>query len=313
MDHDGRVRDQRQLPDHHGRRPTSAAGSAAHSLGDLATAALPDRLGTATAHIAATGIGIILLAIWPVLTVSLDPAMPWPRRARWAIGVSGLLFGLVVWLCCDAWSGINVGLSERTAATAEMLWPLVVVVSARRHLPAAIALPADISAYPRSEKGVSQYISRPRIGALCRAASFVRGVTGMTSNEWQPVVRVGEPRFIAGSGNRIKVELKTRGWLSRDWRRYFGSQVSYQQLDARYCSFLCWDEVQQIEGSCAHDDAEHYVEMIDAAIHYANSKFASDVLPRPVTPASNSARGLAQVRHRQAALDHLAKKLARPD
>lgn len=97
----------------------------------LATAALPDRLGTATAHIAATGLGVILLAIWPVLTVSPDPTMPWPRRRRWAISVSALLFGLVVWLCCDAWSGIDVGLSERAAATAEMLWPLVVVVSVR--------------------------------------------------------------------------------------------------------------------------------------------------------------------------------------
>jgi hypothetical protein len=71
----------------------------------------------------------------------------------------------------------------------------------------------------------------------------------MTSDEWQPVVRVGEPKFIAGIGSRIKVELKTRGWLSRDWRGYFGSQISQQQLDARYCSFLCWDEVQRIEGS----------------------------------------------------------------
>jgi hypothetical membrane protein len=97
----------------------------------LATAALPERLGTATAHIAAAGLGFILLAIWPVLTVSPDATMPWPRRARWAISVSALLLGLVIWLCCDAWSGVDVGLSERAAATAEMLWPLVVVVSVR--------------------------------------------------------------------------------------------------------------------------------------------------------------------------------------
>lgn len=127
----------------------------------------------------------------------------------------------------------------------------------------------------------------------------------MTSNEWQPVVRVGEPRFIAGIGSRIKVELKTRGWLSRDWRGYFGSQVSQQQLDARYRSFLCWDEIQRIEGSCADDDAEHYVEMIDAAIHYANNKFASDAQLRPVAQRS--------VKDRQAALDDLAKRLARPE
>lgn len=135
----------------------------------------------------------------------------------------------------------------------------------------------------------------------------------MTSNEWQPVVRVGEPKFIAGIASRIKVELKTRGWLSRDWRGYFGSLVSQQQLDARYCSFLSWDEIQRIEGSCAHDDAEHYIEMIDAAIHYANNKFRSDVLTKPVAQRSQKGQEAGKVRDRQVALDDLAKKLAKPE
>jgi hypothetical protein len=134
----------------------------------------------------------------------------------------------------------------------------------------------------------------------------------MTSDGWQPVVRVGEPKFVAGTGNRIKVELKTKGWLSRDWRGYFGSQVSQQRLDARYSSLLCWDEVQCIEGSCAHDDAEHYIELIDAAIHYANIKFRSEALPKTVVQGARQ-NGEAAVRHRQAALDNLAKKLAKPE
>ena len=135
----------------------------------------------------------------------------------------------------------------------------------------------------------------------------------MTSDEWQPVVRVGEPKFIAGIGSRIKVELRTRGWLSRDWRGYFGSQVSQQQLDARYCSFLSWDDIQRIEGSCVQDDAEHYIEMIDAAIHYANNKFRSDALPGLIARTSPKTRGAGKVKDRQAALDDLAKKLARPE
>jgi hypothetical protein len=48
--------------------------------------------------------------------------------------LSAVFVGLLIWMCYDAWRGIHLGLSERTAATAEMLWPLVVVVSARRHL-----------------------------------------------------------------------------------------------------------------------------------------------------------------------------------
>ncbi|HEX5255657.1 MAG TPA: hypothetical protein VFW69_17620 [Mycobacterium sp.] len=135
----------------------------------------------------------------------------------------------------------------------------------------------------------------------------------MAANEWQPVVRVGEPTFIAGVGNRIKVEIKTRGWLSRDWRYYFGTQVSQQRLDARYSSYPCWDEVQRIEGSCAEDDAEHYIEMIDAAIHYANIKLRSDGLPRVILHGARVERRGCAVRERQAELDELAKKLAKPE
>jgi hypothetical protein len=135
----------------------------------------------------------------------------------------------------------------------------------------------------------------------------------MTSDWWQPVVRVGEPKFVAGAGSRIRVELKTKGWLSREWRGYFGTQVSQHRLDARYSSLLCWDEVQRIEGSCSHDDVEHYIELIDAAIHYANTKFRSQALPTAVVQGARLNQGAATVRHRQAALDSLAKKLAKPE
>ncbi|OBH11451.1 hypothetical protein [Mycobacterium sp. E1747] len=135
----------------------------------------------------------------------------------------------------------------------------------------------------------------------------------MTSDDWQPVVRVGEPKFVAGLGNRIKVEVKTRGWLSRDWRNYFGLQVSLQGLDARYSSYPCWDEVQRIVGTCAVDEAERYIEMIDAAIHYANNRLRHDTMPTTVLPGTQRDHRACAVRRRQAALDQLAKKLARPE
>ena len=135
----------------------------------------------------------------------------------------------------------------------------------------------------------------------------------MAWNEWEPVVRVGQPTFIAGAGNRIKVEVKTRGWLSRDWRCYFGAQVSQQRLDARYSSYLCWDEVQRIEGSCVEHEAERYIEMIDAAIHYANTKLRSDALPRTILHGSHMQSRGCEVHQRQAELDELAKKLAKPE
>lgn len=134
----------------------------------------------------------------------------------------------------------------------------------------------------------------------------------MVSDLWQPVVRVGAPKFIAGIGYRIKVELKTKGWVSRDWRGYFGTQVAQQQLDARYSSFD-FDDIQRIEGSCAQDDAERYVQLIDAAIHYANTKFQGEALPKLVAQKNRPHGVVDPVKKRQAALDHLAKKLAKPE
>ncbi|TAM64322.1 MAG: hypothetical protein EPN51_24435 [Mycobacterium sp.] len=107
--------------------------------------------------------------------------------------------------------------------------------------------------------------------------------------------------------------MKTRGWLSRDWRCYFGSQVSQQQLDARYSSYPCWDEVQRIEGSCSEHDAEHYIEMIDAAIHYANIKLRSNALPRAILQGARLDQRGCAVRERQAELNELAKRLAKPE
>jgi hypothetical protein len=135
----------------------------------------------------------------------------------------------------------------------------------------------------------------------------------MTSDDWQPVVRVGEPKFVAGLGNRIKVEVKTRGWLSRDWRGYFSVQVSQQQLDARYSSYPCWDEVQCIEGTCDADEAERYIEMIDAAIHYANTRLRHDALRNTAAQGEARDQRASAVRHLQAALDQLARKLAKPE
>lgn len=100
----------------------------------LAVAALPDRLGTAIPHVTLTGLAATLLTIWPLLTVPLVRPLSWTRRVRWAVSAFALLAILLIWMSYDAWRGIHLGLSERTAATGEILWPLVVVVSARHRL-----------------------------------------------------------------------------------------------------------------------------------------------------------------------------------
>jgi hypothetical protein len=78
-------------------------------------------------------------------------------------------------------------------------------------------------------------------------------------------------------------------------------------------SYPCWDEVQRIDGSCAEHDAERYIEMIDAAIHYANIKLRSNALARAILHGARIERRGCAVRERQAELDELAKRLAKPD
>jgi hypothetical protein len=48
-----------------------------------------------------------------------------------------------------------------------------------------------------------------------------------------------------------------------------------------------WDSARRagryhVSGSCSPDDTEHYIEMLDTAIDYANTKFQADVLPHYV-------------------------------
>ena len=47
--------------------------------------------------------------------------------AYWTVAASAVLGGLLIWVWYDSWHGTQLGLSERIAALAEMLWPLVVV------------------------------------------------------------------------------------------------------------------------------------------------------------------------------------------
>lgn len=61
------------------------------------------------------------------------------------------------------------------------------------------------------------------------------------------------------------------------------------------------------------DDAERYIEMIDAAIHYANTRLRSEAKPGTAAHETNASRRARAVRQRQAELDELARKLAKPE
>src|ERR1700757_4147392 len=138
-------------------------------------------------------------------------------------------------------------------------------------------------------------------------------------DEWEPPVRVGSPEFKVTAGGSVKVRLWIKGQLHDDWRGYFGSQVSLQRLDAAIDGFDSgWDSARRggrhhVSASCNPDDTEHYIEMLDAAIEYANAEFQADVLPHLLSRQSRHVQAAEVARQQQTSLDQLAKKLAKPE
>ena len=102
------------------------------------------------------------------------------------------------------------------------------------------------------------------------------------------------------------------GTITRSWRGYFMSQVSQLRLDATYDGHFSADR-DSIHGSCGQDDPERYIEMLDSAIDYANTKFETDSLPNLVSKESQNRKAEDAAKRRQASLDTLAKKLAKPE
>lgn len=117
-----------------GLRPARTSGRLVLGGGGVATVmvavfAQPAH-GNSRAHTAAATVALTALAVWPLFA---------SRRVRWApllrrrisVAASVVLVGLVVWFAADLHGGVR-GLAERAAVGAEALWPLAVVVTARR-------------------------------------------------------------------------------------------------------------------------------------------------------------------------------------
>jgi hypothetical membrane protein len=124
-----------------GMRPARLGGRFVLACGGGATvlvAAFPQPVhGNSVAHTIAAGAAFVTLATWPVFAA---------HRREWAplltpsvsAAASVALIGLVVWFAAELHGGQR-GLAERAAAGAQALWPLAVVVTARRALARAAA------------------------------------------------------------------------------------------------------------------------------------------------------------------------------
>jgi hypothetical membrane protein len=117
-----------------GLRPARTAGRIVLASGGVATvlvAAFPQPVrGNAVAHTVAATVAFVALGAWPLAAARRHTRVRLLTRPASAVA-SGVLLGLVVWFAAELHGGER-GLAERAAASAQALWPLAVVVSARR-------------------------------------------------------------------------------------------------------------------------------------------------------------------------------------
>lgn len=122
-------------------RCAAVAGRLALALGGLGTILvaafpLPAGGGSSSAHTAAATVAVFSLAVWPAFAW-VGPQAPGRvavlLRPQPSAVAAGVLLVLLGWFFVEqVVGGPTVGLAERVATGGQALWPLAVVVSARR-------------------------------------------------------------------------------------------------------------------------------------------------------------------------------------
>lgn len=133
-----------------GLRAAARGGRLLLALGGVATvlvAAFPvPGVGTSHLHGVMAGISFVTLGLWPALAWRRRRAVPWGLRPLLSVVVAAVLLGILGWFAAELFGdGVRVGLSERLLAGAQALWPLVVVLSARRFAGSASATTPAVS------------------------------------------------------------------------------------------------------------------------------------------------------------------------
>ncbi len=113
-----------------GRRPAARLVLAAAGLATLGVAAFPEPAsGSSTTHAAFAAVAFVLLAGWPATLGRV--AGPSAERRAAAGAATAVSVALLCWFAVTLGHGA-IGVSERVLSAQQALWPLVVVLSARR-------------------------------------------------------------------------------------------------------------------------------------------------------------------------------------
>jgi hypothetical protein len=92
--------------------------------------------GTSQAHMFFATVGYLALAVWPLTTMSYEPAAPLLLRPQVTVAASAASFLMLFWILATSSQG-TLGLAERVASFQQEAWPLLVVVALRRRTLAA--------------------------------------------------------------------------------------------------------------------------------------------------------------------------------
>ncbi len=91
--------------------------------------------GSSGVHVASAGIAMVALSLWPLTVAVRGTGGLLGVRASVAAGLTEL--ALLAWLGIEIRGGAQLGVAERAATAAQVLWPLAVAIAARRSAPRA--------------------------------------------------------------------------------------------------------------------------------------------------------------------------------
>lgn len=88
--------------------------------------------GTTVRHTAAAAVGVVALAVWPLLAAQRHPARPWVLDPRLSALVTAVLLLAALWFLITLRGHGPAGAAERVVTAAEALWPPIVVAACLR-------------------------------------------------------------------------------------------------------------------------------------------------------------------------------------